>query len=200
MSGSTDVTPEDVRDAAHRYLSDPAALTDTDLTALAAVGMESSARAAKATNPGPFINRALTTDAEKAAGKAPATLLDVFRIAYLAAFPTLFAHKFRHLQADKRIAQLERQVAQLVGAIDDLRKQRDKMLWQGVWMEGRQYKAGDACSWGGGVFIAVEDTSAKPGTSDQASRAWQLMVQRGREGARGPAGRDGACNCAKVER
>lgn len=51
------------------------------------------------------------------------------------------------------------------------------MIYRGVWRDGA-YKAGDAVTWGGSLFIARRDTSDKPETSD----AWTLAAKRGRDG------------------
>lgn len=61
-------------------------------------------------------------------------------------------------------------------------------IWRGVFEEGRTYRKFDEVTWGGSVFQATEDTSAKPGLADQASRAWVLKVKRGAEGKAGPKG------------
>lgn len=49
--------------------------------------------------------------------------------------------------------------------------------YRGVWREGA-FKAGDACTWGGSLWIAQRDTEAKPESDD----AWRLAVKRGRDG------------------
>ena len=64
-------------------------------------------------------------------------------------------------------------------------------IWRGVYEEGKQYQQHDEVTWGGSVFQAIEDTSAKPGLSDKASRAWVLKVKRGAEGPKGPKGEKG---------
>jgi hypothetical protein len=48
---------------------------------------------------------------------------------------------------------------------------------RGVWREG-QYKAGDAVTWAGSLWIAQKDTDAKPDSGD----GWRLSVKRGRDG------------------
>lgn len=62
------------------------------------------------------------------------------------------------------------------------------VLDRGVYQGDRRYDAGDAVTWGGSVFVALEPTAAKPGTSAPESRAWRLMVKRGGDGKQGPAG------------
>lgn len=54
------------------------------------------------------------------------------------------------------------------------------IIYRGVWAE-REFKKGDAVTWGGSLFIANEDTTDKPETS----RAWQLAVKRGQNGKDG---------------
>lgn len=52
------------------------------------------------------------------------------------------------------------------------------VLDRGVWREGDAYKAGDACTWAGSLWIAQKDTDAKPDSGD----GWRLSVKRGRDG------------------
>lgn len=59
---------------------------------------------------------------------------------------------------------------------------------RGVYREGQEYKAGDAVTWAGSVWIAQKDTSVKPDTGDD----WRLSVKRGRDG------KDGTMKEAKV--
>lgn len=69
------------------------------------------------------------------------------------------------------------------------------VIYRGVWEEGRSYAKGDAVTWGGSQWVAKEVTTAKPGDSAPASRAWQLAVKAGRDGKQGlqgPAGPQGA--------
>jgi hypothetical protein len=49
---------------------------------------------------------------------------------------------------------------------------------RGVYRERSEYKAGDAVTWGGSLWIAQKDTGAKPDSSDE----WRLSVKRGRDG------------------
>jgi Collagen triple helix repeat (20 copies) len=52
------------------------------------------------------------------------------------------------------------------------------VLDAGVWKEGSVYSAGDGVTLGGSFFIAQNNTSAKPGKSDE----WRLAVKRGTDG------------------
>lgn len=52
------------------------------------------------------------------------------------------------------------------------------VLDRGVFKDGNDYKAGDAVTWAGSVWIAQKDTKAKPDASDE----WRLSVKRGRDG------------------
>ncbi|WP_205910137.1 hypothetical protein [Rhizobium rhizophilum] len=52
---------------------------------------------------------------------------------------------------------------------------------RGVYREGNDYKAGDAVTWAGSVWIAQKETSAKPDAGDD----WRLSVKRGRDGKDG---------------
>lgn len=58
---------------------------------------------------------------------------------------------------------------------------------RGLYKEGESYVVGDAVSWGGSLFIAQQDTAAKPETSPD----WRLAVKRGREGREGKPGPQG---------
>ncbi|WP_084581778.1 hypothetical protein [Sphingomonas azotifigens] len=49
-------------------------------------------------------------------------------------------------------------------------------IYRGVWREG-DYKAGDAVTWAGSLWIADADTAAKPETDT----SWKLAVKRGRD-------------------
>jgi hypothetical protein len=49
---------------------------------------------------------------------------------------------------------------------------------RGVFKDGTEYKAGDAVTWAGSVWIAQKDTGAKPDAGDE----WRLSVKRGRDG------------------
>jgi integrin beta 3 len=55
------------------------------------------------------------------------------------------------------------------------------VIYRGVWAEA-EYSAGDAVTWGGSVWIAEKDTSAKPDTADGG---WRLAVKKGRDGKNG---------------
>lgn len=61
------------------------------------------------------------------------------------------------------------------------------LIYRGVWQAGRTYQPGEAATWGGSLWIAKEETSAKP-DEHSASRAWQLAVKRGAPGPKGDAG------------
>lgn len=49
---------------------------------------------------------------------------------------------------------------------------------RGVYRDGAEYKAGDAVTWAGSVWIAQKDTATKPDSGDE----WRLSVKRGRDG------------------
>jgi hypothetical protein len=50
------------------------------------------------------------------------------------------------------------------------------VLDRGVW-RAREYKAGDAVTWGGSLWIAQKETEAKPDSGED----WRLAVKRGRD-------------------
>lgn len=51
------------------------------------------------------------------------------------------------------------------------------IIYRGVWKEGA-FAKGDAVTWGGSMWIAMEDTSEQP----EKSAAWRLAVKRGDKG------------------
>lgn len=65
--------------------------------------------------------------------------------------------------------------------------------YQGVYQEGKSYSLGDTVTWAGSTWHCQDATTTKPG---EGSKAWLLVVKRGRDGkdgkdgAQGPAGRD----------
>ncbi|UAK23664.1 collagen-like protein [Sphingomonas nostoxanthinifaciens] len=59
---------------------------------------------------------------------------------------------------------------------------------RGVFKADEAYEAGDAVSWGGSLWIARRETSARPGEGED----WRLAVKRGRDGRDGKDGERGA--------
>jgi hypothetical protein len=57
------------------------------------------------------------------------------------------------------------------------------LTYQGVYQDGKAYELGDVTTWAGSTWHCNEPTETKPG---DGSKAWTLMVKRGRDG------RDGA--------
>jgi hypothetical protein len=58
-------------------------------------------------------------------------------------------------------------------------------FYKGVWSQG-EFKRGDTVTWGGSLWMATKDNSAKPEMDD----SWVLIVKRGRDGKDGLNGRD----------
>lgn len=52
------------------------------------------------------------------------------------------------------------------------------MLYRGVYQPGAEYERGDTITWDGSCWVALKDTSNKPGPGED----WQLAVKRGRNG------------------
>lgn len=50
---------------------------------------------------------------------------------------------------------------------------------RGVFRAGEEYKRGDAVTWGGSLWIAQQETTAKP---DSPESGWRLAVKKGRDG------------------
>jgi collagen type III alpha len=61
-------------------------------------------------------------------------------------------------------------------------------LYEDVYKDGKSYQTGDSVTWGGSLYIAQKDTSAKPGQPSDDSRAWRLAVKKGADGKQGPSG------------
>lgn len=55
-------------------------------------------------------------------------------------------------------------------------------IQRGVYVEGKSYSQGDVVTWGGSQWHCDAETSTKPG---EGSKAWTLIVKRGRDGKDG---------------
>lgn len=55
-------------------------------------------------------------------------------------------------------------------------------IGRGVFVEGSTYERGDVVTWGGSQWLATESTTVKPA---EGSKAWTLVVKRGRDGRDG---------------
>lgn len=69
------------------------------------------------------------------------------------------------------------------------------MRQQGVYIDGKSYVTGDVVTWAGSQWHCNEETSTKPG---EGSKAWTLVVKRGRDGKDGRDGHDAALPVVKV--
>ena len=56
------------------------------------------------------------------------------------------------------------------------------LTYQGVYQDGKAYDVGDVTTWAGSTWHCNEPTETKPG---DGSKAWTLMVKRGRDGKDG---------------
>jgi len=72
----------------------------------------------------------------------------------------------------KRVAALETEVKELQG--------RGTLKYHGVYAPDGDYRKGDACTYAGSLWVARENTTARPGTGPE----WQLAVKRGKDGGR----------------
>lgn len=61
----------------------------------------------------------------------------------------------------------------------------------GIWRSGRPYVWGSTVTHKGALWIAIRDTTARPGEDDAASRDWKLCVKAGRDGNPGRDGKGG---------
>ncbi len=60
--------------------------------------------------------------------------------------------------------------------------------WCGVYVDSQPYARGQLVTWGGSTWHCNEPTTTKPG---DGSKAWSLMVKRGRDGKDGKDGGPG---------
>lgn len=63
--------------------------------------------------------------------------------------------------------------------------------YAGIWQSGRPYVKSATVTAQGALWIALKDTTARPGEQDEASRDWKLCVKGGRDGKPGRDGKDG---------
>jgi hypothetical protein len=56
------------------------------------------------------------------------------------------------------------------------------LQYEGVYIEGKSYERGSVVTWAGSTWHANEQTTLKPG---EGSKAWTLIVKRGRDGKDG---------------
>lgn len=63
------------------------------------------------------------------------------------------------------------------------------LSFEGVYQDGKQYEPGQLATWAGSSWHCNEPTASKPG---DGSKAWTLMVKRGRDGKDGHDGVPGA--------
>jgi hypothetical protein len=53
----------------------------------------------------------------------------------------------------------------------------------GAWDAAESYRAGDAVTWAGSLYIAKNAaTGVQPGLSTDDSRVWQMAVKKGKDG------------------
>ncbi len=61
-------------------------------------------------------------------------------------------------------------------------------VYREVWRDGENYLKGETATWGGSLWVALQDTTDKPG---EGSKAWRLAVKKGADGREGRPGKDG---------
>jgi hypothetical protein len=69
------------------------------------------------------------------------------------------------------------------------------LIYRGVYLENKTYEPGDVVTWAGSTWNANEPTSTKPG---EGSKAWTLIVKRGRDGKDGKDGDPPAATVVKI--
>jgi integrin beta 3 len=69
--------------------------------------------------------------------------------------------------------------------VKEFRHRTALTIYRNVWKDGTAYERGDVVSYGGSTWHANEQTTARPGGTAAAARAWTLMVKEGRQGKDG---------------
>ena len=72
--------------------------------------------------------------------------------------------------------------ASVAGRVKEIRYDAGGLRPRGYWCEGGKAKANEAWTEGGALWIAVKDTTSKPGLKNDA---WILAARAGRDGDRG---------------
>lgn len=65
------------------------------------------------------------------------------------------------------------------GEVNECRLDVPGIQYKGVWKTGDEYQAGNTVTQDGSMWIALQDTTSKPG---EYNKEWQLCVKRGRNG------------------
>lgn len=66
--------------------------------------------------------------------------------------------------------------------VKEFRHQMATQIYRGIWEPERTYEPGDNVTFGSSQWNCIAATTAKPGESADASRAWRLAVKKGRDG------------------
>jgi hypothetical protein len=64
------------------------------------------------------------------------------------------------------------------GVVKDFKFKVPVMIYREVFTEANTYEKGDSVSFGGSIWVAMKDTSIRPGTNTD----WRLAVKRGVDG------------------
>lgn len=64
------------------------------------------------------------------------------------------------------------------------------LVYRGVWRDGSIYYRGNNVSYGGSTWMALDQTTTRPGTKEGAEH-WQLACKQGAAGKDGQPGKDG---------
>ena len=78
------------------------------------------------------------------------------------------------------ITDLREQLRRLEGEIEKLKTKSAGLRYKGVFSRGEIYRADDAVTFNGSMWIALRETMSGPPGPD-----WQLAVKRGRDASRG---------------
>jgi len=69
--------------------------------------------------------------------------------------------------------------------VEDVLRQRPPVTFMGVWDSTRNYIRGDVCTFSGSMWACMESNQGRrPDEPSPKARAWQLCVQRGKQGSR----------------
>ena len=65
------------------------------------------------------------------------------------------------------------------GEVVEQQLRSPSLIYREIYREGERYEGGDAVTFGGSVWVALRDTTSKPG---EGAADWRLAVKKGRDG------------------
>ena len=95
---------------------------------------------------------------------------ELFRRASVALGTAILAAEVGKAEVEVLIAHIE--------ALERRLSERPALSYEGVFAPGREYVPHESVTWGGNMYVAMENTSKKP---DGPDSGWKLAVRRGRD-------------------